>query len=583
MFGGSKAVIGLDVGSYAVKAVALQSNRDRITLQGYAQARIDNQDVGEVIRRVIDQLGMRPKRVVTSVSGRSVIVRQVETPKLADQELKAHISVEADRYIPFGTEEVIIDCQAMPPRVGAPEGTQQVMLVAVRKGFIQEHLASLKAAGITPEIIDVDVFAVSNAYEVLGPQIPSVTDRKAVAIVDIGASKSNITILQADRVLFTREVYLAGNEISDAIGRTLNFQAEDVDRMKLSPGDALESIIDAAMPAFEDMANEIRLSFDYVEGQYETEVSSVVLTGGSSQLPNVAGILGNILGRPVHVFDPLAGLDLVPSKYDIHGLDANSPGLTVALGLAIHLLENTGRSLGGQQSHNWQPRARGIDLVMNSGTNTDQLPIVSDTQLERAQAAYAPGAVTEPMYDTGVTQPPLAPEPLQFSPPQPETYFAPPASPPPSVRPVEESDDELDPIDVSILESGGNKILPESGAHRQHSGLLVVLDDEEQSDRISRPISTPATTTRSAEGKATVSIHLDDLDDELDSDRDSREIAAPATATATRNNNANKGTVTIMPGFLEDEHLDVAVTSDLKLPKLPDLPSLPTLPTLPKK
>ncbi len=611
MFGGSKAVIGLDVGSYAVKAVALQANRDRITLQGYAQARIDSQDVGDVIRRVIDQLGVKPKRVVTSVSGRSVIVRQVETPKLPENELKAHISVEADRYIPFGTEEVIIDCQAMPPRVGAPEGTQQVMLVAVRKGFIQEHLAGLKAAGIVPEIVDVDVFAVSNAYEVLGPPIPTVTDRKAVAVVDIGASKSNITIIQSDRVLFTREVYLAGNEISDAIGRTLNFQAEDVDRMKLAPGDALESIIDAAMPAFEDMANEIRLSFDYVEGQFETEVASVVLTGGSSQLPNVAGILGNILGRPVHVFDPLAGLDLVPSKYDIHGLDANSPGLTVALGLAIHLLEKPGKSLGGQQSHNWQPRARGLDLVSTGAPSTEQLPTVSDSTLERAQAAYAPGAVTEPMYDgndTGVTEAPPAYQrndqaAITFPAP------APAAAPKPGTTSFssleQDGDDQLDPIDVSILESGGNKVIPETRSHRDHqSGILVVLDDEEPNDRASG-IQVSPDPAKAATGSQTRFITDDDLInerisgvtvapatssttnkaatttggqtryitvDDLDEERMSGVTVSPATSSTTKP--AISTGKLIAPGFHDDDEAEPGEISAIRLPQLPDLPSL---------
>jgi len=90
---------------------------------------------------------------------------------------------------------------------------------------------------------------------------------------------------------------------------------------------ARASVQQAEISRIEDLANEIRLSFDYVEGQFDVEVSTVVLSGGSSQLPNASAILGNLLGRPVHVFDPLAGLDLVPSRYDIHALDANSPSL----------------------------------------------------------------------------------------------------------------------------------------------------------------------------------------------------------------------------------------------------------------
>lgn len=470
MFGTTKSVIGLDIGSYAVKAVALQSNRDRITLQGYAQAKIDNQDVGEVVRRVIGQLGVKAKRVVTAVSGRSVIVRQVETPKLADAELKQHITYEADKYIPFGTEEVIIDCQPMPAKPGAADNTQQVMLVAVRKGFVQEHLASLKNAGLMPEVIDVDVFALANAYELLGPPMPPDSERKATAIIDIGSTKTNIAIMQADRLLFTREIYLAGNEISDAIARTLNYQPEEVDAMKLAPGEALESIVDAAMPAFEDLANEIRLSFDYVEGQFDCEVANVVLSGGTSQLPTVANILGNILSRPVYVFDPLAGLDLVPSKYDIHGLDANSPGLTVALGLAAHVLEHQQRSLGGQQSHNWQPRSRAMELgggaVVDQGAGATGETMVPADNVEGTHDTYAP---PEQAYV------PPAPEPLAPPEPEPLAPMAQMVPPPPGA-----DDDGLDPV------SGGDSAVYKPDQNR--SGLLVVLDDEDDvpSDNIER-------------------------------------------------------------------------------------------------
>lgn len=475
--GASKAVIGLDVGSYAIKAVALQTNRDRITLQGYAQARIGDQDVGEVIRSVMAQLGVKSRKVVTSVSGRSVIVRQVETPKLPEAELKAHIAYEADKYIPFGSEEVIIDCQPIQSDSGGETPNQQVMLVAVRKSFIQEHLAQLRSAHLLPDAIDVDVFALANAYELLGPPMPPENERKAVALIDIGASKSNIAILQAGRVLFTREIYLAGNEISDAIARTLNESPEDVDRIKLAPGEALDALIDAAMPAFEDLANEIRLSFDYVEGQFETEVATVVLTGGSAQLPQVAEILGNILGRPVNIFDPLAGLDLVPSKYDIHGLDANSPGLTVALGLAAHVLAHPTASLGGAQSLAWQPRQRG------DGAAAEGIPAIDEAGY--AQDGYADGepgqeAATAPTMhmDAGQEAEPVFAEPSADA-------FPPPAEPPPQAMPTitpvaftEEDEAGLDPLVAPEVGHGS------TAKHR--STLLVVLDEDQDAARSDR-------------------------------------------------------------------------------------------------
>ena len=157
-------------------------------------------------------------------------------------------------------------------------------------------------------------------------------------MVDIGASKSWVAIVRGRRLLFQREIYLAGNEITDSIVRAFNEPSDVIEEVKANPGDTLEALLDAALPAFEDLANEVRLSFDYVEGQFDRMVDRVVLSGGSSLLSGMPDILGNILGRPVQVFDPLNGLDLITSRYDLHGLEENSPALTVALGLACNQL-----------------------------------------------------------------------------------------------------------------------------------------------------------------------------------------------------------------------------------------------------
>ena len=482
MFGMSKTVVGLDVGSHAVKAVALTPNGDRITLSGFASAKIGSQDPATVVRQVMDQLGVRPKRLVTSVSGRSVIVRQVETPRLGPDELKAHITYEADKYIPFGTDEVIIDCQPLPDREGAKATNMQVLLVAVRRGFVEDHISMLKSAGIHPEVIDVDVFALANAYELFGPG--GEAQEGATALIDIGASKSNIAIVQGKRLLFTREIYLAGNEITDAIVRTFNEPADEIERIKSAPGDALEALVDAAMPAFEDLANEIRLSFDYVEGQFEQQVSNVVLTGGTSQLATIGEILGNILGRPVHVLDPLAGMDLVPSKYDLHGLDANAPGLTVALGLAAHLLTGEYAGLGGSQSHGWQPRTDGAPLARpaHDGGVTEEAP-AEEAPPERIPPPPAnplPLSLSSrhtPTSNQVLTPPPPIAAPSFAPPPPPIAPHAMAPLPPPNQEPLED-----------LAQRGGSTEFFNNEVGK--SGLLVILDDDDEdmpkSERIER-------------------------------------------------------------------------------------------------
>jgi hypothetical protein len=354
----------------------------------------------------------------------------------------------------------------------------QVLLVAVRRGFVEDHITQLKAAGLTPEVIDVDVFALSNAYELLGPGPQPNPEKTATALIDIGASKSNIAIVQGTRLLFTREVYLAGNEITDAIVRTFNEPAEDVERIKSAPGEALEALIDAAMPAFEDLANEIRLSFDYVEGQFEVQVSDLVLTGGSSQLPGIPEILGNILGRPVHVFDPLAGLDLVPSRYDMHGLDANGPSLTVALGLAAHVLNSPQSGLGGANSLNWQPRqVRDGTIVPRPAAAA--APVAAMAAEQPSGGYRSPAPTHTPAFPTPLpmasapVMPPPAPAPIPMPPPQ---LTPPPAflTPPPAAAKGKVLD--LDPAQYDEESPSTDTILNDP----TRSALLVVLDEDQE-------------------------------------------------------------------------------------------------------
>ena len=408
MFGGPKAYIGLDIGSYSVKAVALQPNKERLALAGYAMERIGDQDAASVVRRVMEELGVKSRHLASAVSGRSVIVRQVETPRLDHQELKAHIAYEADKYIPFGADEVVIDCQTLPEKdVDAKH--MNVLLVAVRRGFVEDHISMLQQSGVQNNVIDVDVFSLCNAYWTLGPNSATEEAQIPTALIDIGATKSWVAIVKGNQLLFQREIYLAGNEVTDAIVRTFNETAEDVEELKLHSEGQLEALIDAAMPALEDLANEIRLSFDYVEGQFDEEVERVILTGGTCLLPSLSDMLGNILGRPVSIFDPLSGLDLVSNKYDLHELDSNAPALTVALGLACHDLGGSYLGLGGGQIAVWHGRAPASSIDNSNAITLDEenIPMVAESDM-----GMVPPSAPEPLPVPGGID--MAPPPLEM-------------------------------------------------------------------------------------------------------------------------------------------------------------------------
>lgn len=506
MFGGSKTIVGIDVGSWSVKAVALQATKGRLSLMGFSHMRLDEQDPSLITRHVLDHMGVKARNVVSSVSGRSVIVRQVETPRLESSELRAHIAYEADKYIPFGADEVVLDCQALPANSEAEEKApnQQVLLVAVRRGFVEDHIGMLQAAGVTPQVVDVDVFAMCNAYWTLGPKHDEEhPEQGATALVDIGATKSWVAIVKNRRPLFQREIYLAGNEITDSIVRAFNEQAEDIERIKLDPGsdETLDALIDAAMPAIEDLANEIRLSFDYVEGQFDEEVTKIVLSGGSSLMPNFPDVLGNILGRPVEIFDPCSGLDLIPSKYDLHSLDANAPALTVALGLACHLAaDETVTGLGGGELASWNPRRGSGHSSRTQAPSADHpaepTPVPGGDETMATFTAPPPspnaaGPISFPTPPPGSipAPPPYVGEPAVAPEIPPENHSMPELQPPTDLGapdafafepigeqaeaiPAARDDDVAQPADESSRYSSQNN----------RSSMMVVLEDDDDDD-----------------------------------------------------------------------------------------------------
>ena len=172
------------------------------------------------------------------MSGRSVIVRQVETVRLQPEELLGHMTYEADKYIPFSSDEVVLDCSQLPDLPESDAQSMDVLLVAVRRSFVEDHVNLINSAGAHPMVVDVDVFAICNAFWSLGPTvIDNYDEASTLALVDIGASKSWVAIVRGRRLLFQREIYFAGNEITDSIVRAFNEPTEIVEEVKGNPGE----------------------------------------------------------------------------------------------------------------------------------------------------------------------------------------------------------------------------------------------------------------------------------------------------------------------------------------------------------
>ncbi len=333
------SILGLDVGSGGIKAVELTQTKDKLTLTGFAFRSVHSvEEQVEAISALLQEHHFRSNRVVTGVSGRSVIVRYVTMMQMTDEELSNAIKYEAEKYIPFDIQEVVLDYQKLEENIqveGSKSLEMKVLLVAAKRDVIDEHISLLDQVGLDPVIVDVDSFALGNAFFLkhkLGPKIEE--DDSVISLIDIGSVKTNINIIRGDMSYFTREVYLGGSEFTKAIAKRLQVDEFQAEAIKKDPGENAADVEECIGLVLEDLGNEIQLSFDYFENQFDMDVSEVYLSGGGSLLTGLDSSLSAIFGRPTQYWNPLEGLEIECPGVTEEDLEAVSSQMAIAIGLA---------------------------------------------------------------------------------------------------------------------------------------------------------------------------------------------------------------------------------------------------------
>jgi type IV pilus assembly protein PilM len=342
MIGRKKSLIGLDIGSDVVKAVELTEIGNQLCITGFAHNPIESIDmVSDAIVETLCEAGIKSRRVATAVSGRSVIVRYINMVSMSDDDLKNALRFEADKYIPFELDEVVLDCTKLE-EFGEDNDQKEmkVLLVAVKRNLIDEHVDLIQSLGLVPTVVDVDSFALGNAFELNTLNSPRVDDEeKVIALIDIGAVKTNINILKGNTSYFSREVYLAGNDFTDSIARRLGVDNTSAVQLKLNSDGREDEIEESILPALDDLGNEIHLSFDFFENQFDKEVDEVFISGGSCRIPGLKTTFERIFDRRIEFWDPTEHLEIRGDRINIQELKSQSSQLTVAVGLASRIVD----------------------------------------------------------------------------------------------------------------------------------------------------------------------------------------------------------------------------------------------------
>jgi type IV pilus assembly protein PilM len=346
-FNKAKAIVGLDIGSSAVKAVELKltGKSYRVTAFGSEAvppdsivdgAIIDGTAVADAIRRLFDGNAFKSKDVAASLSGNAVIVKKINLPVMTEAELAESIYWEAEQYIPFDIQDVNLDYQILNPGTSAEaNGTMEVLLVAAKKDKIADYTGVISQAGRVPVVLDVDAFALQNAYEL--NYLPEAG--MVVVLLNAGASSININIMSGDQSLFTRDISIGGNAYTEAVQKELSLPFDNAEQLKKGQdvdGMKFTDAIPVLHAMTENVLLEIQKTFDFFKATASSDrIDRVLLSGGASRVDGFSDALAERFGAPVEAFDPFKKIAFTPDKPGLTDAAHFMPTAAVAVGLAL--------------------------------------------------------------------------------------------------------------------------------------------------------------------------------------------------------------------------------------------------------
>jgi type IV pilus assembly protein PilM len=340
-------LVGLDIGSCAVKAVELRKVKNGFELvhaglETLASdtvvdgAIMDALSVSDSISKIFSSQKIKTKNVATSVSGHSVIVKKIPLPAMTEEELEESIQWEAEQHIPFDISDVSLDYQVLN---SAPGSTTDVLLVAVKKDKILNHTNVITQAGKIPLVVDIDGFAIQNAFEVNYQPASNST----AALLNIGASIMNIVVTRGGTPLFTRDVSVGGNQFTDALQKDMNLSFEEAEQVKKGAsieGVQPENVTSLMQSVSEVLLLEIQKTFDFFRATTVGEqLQRVYVSGGCAKVEGFLDVLQTRLGIPVEMFDPFKNI-AIGKNVDFAYLDEIAPSMAVAVGLALRSFDN---------------------------------------------------------------------------------------------------------------------------------------------------------------------------------------------------------------------------------------------------
>lgn len=350
MFGliGKKAntLLGIDISSTSVKLLEISKNGNRYRVESYGVEPLppnavvekninDAEAVGDVIKRVVAKSRSSVRQAAVAVAGSAVITKTIQMAAgMSEQELESQITVEADQYIPYPLDEVSIDFEVQGPSEQNPDQVD-VLLAACRKENVELREDSLEIGGLEAKVVDVEAYAMERAFELIQPQVDTDADEQTVAIIDIGATMTTLSVLADGKTIYTREQLFGGKQLTEEIQRRYGLSQEEAGLAKKQGGLPDDYEMEVLEPFKEAVVQQVArsLQFFFSSSQYN-EVDYVVLAGGTASTAGIAEMVQEKVGTTTVIANPFAEMAL-NSRVNASALSNDAPSLMIACGLAM--------------------------------------------------------------------------------------------------------------------------------------------------------------------------------------------------------------------------------------------------------
>lgn len=344
-----KPMLGLDISSTSVKMLEISRQGDSFRVENYAVKPLpanavvekninDPEVVAQVVKSVVQSSRTKLKDSAVAVAGSSVITKLIEMPgDLNEEAMELQISLEADQYIPYPLEEVAIDFDIQGVSDKNPDQVE-VLLAACRRENVDTRASILEMADLSPKVVDVEAYTLERAFALVQEQFED-QEEQIVAVVDIGATMTTLSVLIDGKTIYTREQLFGGKQLTEEIQRRYGLSAEEAGLAKKQGGlpddyepEVLEPFKDAVVQQVTRS-----LQFFFSSSQYN-DVDHIVLAGGVASLEGLSGLIEEKLGTTVTVANPFANMS-ISSRVNAAVLANDSPSLMIATGLALRSFE----------------------------------------------------------------------------------------------------------------------------------------------------------------------------------------------------------------------------------------------------